>query len=457
MSKPLWIRSPLAILAGKEARGGVAVRDGKISELVPSGETPDQPCEIFDASNLVVLPGLINSHHHFYQTLTRAYGPALNKSLFGWLTTLYPVWANLTPDMIRLSTRLALAELLLSGCTCTSDHHYLFTDALGEAIDIQADEVRDLGIRATLSRGSMSLGEKDGGLPPDHVVQSPGAILADSERLIGAYHETGEGALIQIALAPCSPFSVSEELMRETAALARKHNVRLHTHLAETEDENQFCLNTSGVRPLEFLERLDWLGPDVWLAHGIFFDNGELERLGEAGMSVAHCPSSNMYLASGMCRTLELEAAGVNVGLGVDGSASNDCSNLIQETRQAMLLQKLKYGADKVDHLKALTWATQGSARCLGRDGIGRIEVGMQADLALFKLDEPRFSGAEDPLAALVVCGASKADAVMVGGNWRVRDGKVQGLDLGKLIADHSAAASALRAAATPGVEALRF
>ncbi len=285
----------------------------------------------------------------------------------------------------------------------------------------------------------------------------PAYSLADAERLINAHHQAGEGAMIQIALAPCSPFSVSEELMRDTAALARKHSVRLHTHLAETEDENRFCLEMFGVRPLEFLERLDWIGPDVWLAHGIFFDDDEIRRLGAAGMGVAHCPSSNMYLASGMCRTLELEAAGVNVGIGVDGSASNDCSNLIQEARQAMLLQKLKYGAEKVDHMRALHWATQGSARCLGRDDLGRIERGACADLALFKLNEARFSGAGDPLAALVVCGATRADAVMVGGDWRVLNREIQGLDMERVIADHSAAARELRQAAPAGMEALRF
>ncbi len=449
MGTPLWIRNPLAVLAD-DAGGGIVLEDGKIGELVRPGATPSiAEFDTFDASEHVVLPGLINSHHHFYQTLTRAYGPALNKALFPWLTALYPVWAKLTPEMIHLSTRLALAELLLSGCTCASDHHYLFNDVLGDAIDIQAEEARAMGIRAVLTRGSMSLSEKDGGLPPDTVVQTADDILRDSERLISAHHEAGAGALIQIALAPCSPFSVTDDLMRQTAQLARSHGVRLHTHLAETEDENAFCLERSGVRPLDYLEQVDWIGSDIWLAHGIFFNDEEIRRLGQAGMSVSHCPSSNMYLASGTCRTLELEAAGVDVGLGVDGSASNDCSNLIQEARQAMLLQKLHYGAENVDHFSAFRWGTEGSANCLGRSDLGRIEVGAQADLALFRLDEPRFSGAGDPLAALVVCGAARADAVMVGGEWRVRNGGIDGLDLAKLIADHSAAARSLREAAS--------
>lgn len=456
MGNALWIKNPLAILADG-AGGGIVVENGKIAELVPAGGMPAcADLEIFDASAHVVLPGLINSHHHFYQTLTRAYGPALNKALFPWLVALYPVWAKLTPEMIRLSTRLALAELLLSGCTCASDHHYLFNDVLGEAIDIQAEEARGLGMRAVLTRGSMSLSEKDGGLPPEAVVQNPDEILRDSERLISAYHDASEASLVQIALAPCSPFSVTDDLMRETAALARTHGVRLHSHLAETEDENRFCLESKGGRPLDYLEQVDWMGPDVWLAHGIFFEDEEIQRLGEAGMSVSHCPSSNMYLASGMCRTLELEAAGVAVGLGVDGSASNDYSNLIQEARQAMLLQKLQYGAEKVDHFAAFRWATEGSAKCLGRNELGHMQPGAQADLALFKLDEPRFSGAGDPLAALLVCGATKADAVMIGGEWRVRSGEIIGLDLAKLIAEHSIAASELREAAG-GANNLRF
>ncbi len=456
MGKPLWIRNPLAVLA-EDADGGIVVEAGKISELVPDGARPlAAEFETFDASEHVVLPGLINSHHHFYQTLTRAYGPALNKALFPWLTALYPIWAKLTPEMVRLSTRLAMAELLLSGCTCASDHHYLFNSALGDAIDIQVEEARALGIRAVLTRGSMSLSQKDGGLPPETVVQSADDVLGDSERLIAAHHETGDGALIQIALAPCSPFTVTDDLMKETAKLARAHGVRLHTHLAETEDENRFCLERNGMRPLDYLEQVDWIGSDVWLAHGIFFDDGEIRRLGRAGMSVSHCPSSNMYLASGTCRTLALEAAGVAVGLGVDGSASNDCSNLIQEARQAMLLQKLHYGAERVDHFAALRWATAGSARCLGRGDLGRIEVGARAVRALFKLDEPRFSGAGDPLAALVVCGATRADAVMVAGGWRVRGGEIAGLDLAGLIAEHSAAAHTLRETAGD-LQNLRF
>ena len=283
----------------------------------------------------------------------------------------------------------------------------------------------------------MSLSQEDGGLPPKSVVHDAETILADSERLVRRYHQPGAGAMVQIALAPCSPFSVTTELMSQTADLARRHGVRLHTHLAETNDETQFCLDSVCLRPLDYLESVGWLADDVWLAHGIHFNDEEIERLGRAGTGICHCPSSNMVLGSGICRTLELEAAGVPLGLGVDGSASADSSNLIQEVRQAMLLGRLKYGASRVSHLDALRWATLGSARCLGRDDLGVIAEGKQADLALFKLDEPRFCGAGDPLAALVLCGAHRADRVMVAGKWVVEDGRIPGLDLEALMARH--------------------
>ena len=449
--KPIWIRNPLAILAD-EAGGGVLVAGGKIVELIGAGSEPqtlaDGEYSVFDASAHVVLPGLVNVHHHFYQTLTRAYPDALNKALFPWLQSLYPVWAGLDEEMIAASTRLALAELLLSGCATASDHHYLFTDALANAVDIEVEAAREIGIRMTVTRGSMSLGEDDGGLPPQSVVQSGDRILADCERTVGLFHEPGEGAKVQIALAPCSPFSVTHEIMRETADLARRLGVRLHTHLAETHDETDFCIKLFGKRPLDYLEDCGWLADDVWLAHGIHFDDAEIERLGRARVGIAHCPSSNMLLSSGICRGLDLEAAGAPVGIGVDGSASNDGSNLIQEVRQALLIQKLHYGAEAVDHHRVLRWATQGSAACLGRDDIGAIAVGKQADMALFRLDEPRFSGAGDPLAALVLCGATRADAVMVAGHWRVLDAALCDRDIQELMVRHGKAARALAAKA---------
>ncbi|MEH6591888.1 MAG: 8-oxoguanine deaminase [Halioglobus sp.] len=441
----IWLKNPLAILSAGNADGGLVIEAGKIVELVASGHRPEEQCQqVFDASKHVVLPGLVNTHHHFYQTLTRVHRDALGKPLFPWLQSLYPVWAKLSPEHIALSTRLALVELLLSGCTTAADHHYLFPPGLEKAIDIQAEVASDIGIRAMLTRGSMSLSQKDGGLPPDTVVQDEDAILADSERLIDKYHQREEGAMLQIALAPCSPFSVTREIMVASSELARKHGVRLHTHLAETHDETDFCLDMFGMRPVDYLEDTGWLNPQVWLAHGIHFSDSEVARLGAAGVGISHCPSSNMILASGVCQTLALENAGASVGLGVDGSASNDGSNMMQEVRMAFLLQRLYHGADRVGHLDALRWATEGSARCLGRDDIGSIAVGKQADLAMFCLDELRFSGSGDPLAALVLCGAHRADRVMVKGEWLVADGEYLGGDVAQLIADHSASALAL-------------
>ncbi len=445
MTEPIWIKDPLAILADGAARG-VVVRDGEIVELVAAGEAPRTAgAKAFDAGGHVVLPGLINTHHHFYQTLTRALPAALDRELFPWLKALYPVWARLTPEALDLAVTVAMAELMLSGCTTTTDHHYVFPAGLEDGIDIEVAAAQRLGLRVLLTRGSMNLSERDGGLPPDSVVQDEDAILADSERLIGRYHQRGEGAMTQVALAPCSPFSVTTSLMRATADLARKHDVRLHTHLAETEDENDFCHQLYGCRPLDYLEQCGWLDDRVWLAHGIHFKAEEMPRLAKAGVSVSHCACSNQVLGSGHCPVCELEAVGVHVGIGVDGSASNDGSNLMQEVRAAFLIQRARYGVTKVSHKDALRWATEGSAACVGRRELGRIAVGKRADLALFKLDELRFSGHGDPLAALVLCGAHRADHVMVDGRWTVENGAIPGLDLADLMRRHQAAAKALQ------------
>lgn len=442
-----WLKSPLAIFTANDsdARGGLVIEDGKIAQLLALGESPSIPCsQVFDAREHVILPGLINTHHHFYQTLTRAWAPVVNQPLFPWLKTLYPVWARLTPAKLELASKVALAELLLSGCTTAADHHYLFPQGLDNAIDVQVEAVRGLGMRAMLTRGSMSLGEDDGGLPPQQTVQQGEVILADSQRLIHSYHERGEGAQIQIALAPCSPFSVTPEIMRASAELAAELDVRLHTHLAETLDEEEFCLQRFGLRTVDYLDSVGWLGPRTWLAHGIHFNPDEIARLGAAGTGICHCPSSNMRLASGIAPTVDLEAAGATVGLGVDGSASNDASNMILEARQALYLQRLRYGAEQITPERALGWATRGSAHLLGRSDIGQLAVGKQADLALFKLDELRFSGSHDPLSALLLCGADRADRVMIGGKWRVIDGQIEGLDVKGLIADHRQAAAQL-------------
>ncbi len=441
-SKTLWLRNPLAVLG--DAPGGIVVQGGRIAELVPEGGAPSMPAKAFDASQHVVIPGLINTHHHFYQTLTRAFPPALDRTLFPWLQALYPVWARLTPDALDAAATVALAELLLSGCTTTTDHHYVFPAGLDDAIDIEAAAAARLGIRAVLTRGSMDLSERDGGLPPDSVVQDADTILADSERLIARYHDPAPHAMLQIALAPCSPFSVTTGLMRRTAELAARTGVRLHTHLAETADEAAFCQARFGCSPLDYLENCGWLRPGTWLAHGIHFSAPEITRLAAGGVGVTHCPCSNQALASGACPVCALERAGAAVGLGVDGSASNDASNLMQEVRAAFLLQRHVNGIEAVSHLDALRWATAGSAACLGRPELGRIVPGAAADLAFFKLDELRFSGAGDPLAALVLCGAHRADQVMVGGRWVVVDGAIPGLDVQALMARHAGAARGL-------------
>ncbi|MGD0639701.1 MAG: 8-oxoguanine deaminase [Roseiarcus sp.] len=436
-----WIKDPLAIFADGAERG-LVVEGGRIVETIPRGREPAAPVDAaFDASRHVVLPGLVNTHHHFYQTLTRAHPAAINRELFPWLTALYPIWARLKPRHLRLAARLALTELILSGCTTAADHHYLFPMGLENAVDIEVEEARALGIRMTVTRGSMNRGRKDGGLPPDSVVQDADAILADSERVLKLFHDPNAGAQIRVALAPCSPFSIDKGLMSETARLAERYDCQLHTHLCETRDEERFCLEMYGVRPVDLLEETGWMSKRTWLAHGIHFSPEEIARLGRAGVGVCHCAASNMVLASGICPTRELEAAGAPVGLGVDGSASNDSSNMMEALRHALMIGRLRYGAAKVTHLDVLRWASEGSARCLARDDIGRIALGYEADLAMFTLDEPRFSGAHDPLAALVLCGAHRADRVMIAGEWRVVDGAPVGVDLAALMAEHREAA----------------
>ena len=439
----LWIKDPLAIFA-PDAERGVVVEAGFIVELVPAGKTPTAPCSAtFDASNHVVIPGLVNAHHHFYQTLTRAHPQAINKSLFPWLVALYPIWARLTESQLRIATRLALTELLLSGCTTAADHHYLYPRGLEHAVDVEVEEAKKLGMRITATRGSMNRSQKDGGLPPDSVVQDDDTILTDSERVLKLFHDTKPGAMTKIALAPCSPFSVTPALMAETAKLADKYDCQLHTHLAETADEDRYCQEVYGKRPLDLLEEVGWMSPRTWLAHGVHFEAAEVARLGKAGVGVCHCAASNMVLASGVCKSCELDDAGAPVGLGVDGSASNDSSNMMEALRHALLLGGLRYPAERITHNEVLRWGSEGSALCLGRRDIGKIEVGRCADLALFTLDEPRFSGAHDPLAALVLCGAHRADRVMVGGEWRVVDGAPVGVDVKALVAAHRAMARA--------------
>jgi len=441
----IWIKDPLTVFVGEHEqppKRGILIEDGVISELLDT--VPDQFDASMDASNLVVLPGLINTHHHFYQTLTRSVRSAINRPLFPWLEALYPIWAHLKEDDVRLSTELAAVELLLSGCTTAVDHHYIVSPQIPDPFSIQVETAQSTGIRAVICRGSMSLSQKDGGLPPDSVVQSDDDVLQESEAFIRKWHDPKPGAMTQVALAPCSPFSVSKQLMLDTANLARREQVLLHTHLAETEDENTFCVARYGQRPLDYLEEVDWLRSTTWLAHGIHFNRAEIERLGRAGLGVSHCPTSNMILGSGLCPASDLENAGVRIGLGVDGSASADSSNMMQEVRQALLLQRLHAPPEAITPERALTWGTKGGAALIQRNDIGAIAIGRQADLAFFSLDELRFSGAEDPLSALVLSGAYRAKHVMVAGDWLVSDYQLTRLDEHALRNAHDEAAKGL-------------
>jgi 8-oxoguanine deaminase len=423
--------------------GGIYVADNVIQQIGPSEQLPQHADVILDARGLVILPGLVNTHHHFSQTLTRNLPAAQNATLFTWLLTHYPIWAGLTPDAIQVSTRIAMAELLLSGCT-TSDHTYLWPN--GARLDDQIEAGRTVGMRFHAARGSMSVGESQGGLPPDSVVEDEDAILRDSQRVIEAYHDAGRYAMLRIVLAPCSPFSVSPDLMRESAKMARSYGVHLHTHLAETRDEERYCRETFGRSPVELAEELDWMGPDVWHAHMVHPSEAEVERLGRTRTGVAHCPSSNMRLASGIAPIGPLRRAGARVGLGVDGSASNDGSHLLAEARQALLLQRVGGDPAALSAQEALWLATRGGAAVLGRDDIGSLAPGMAADFVGYRLDSLGLAGGavHDPLAALVFCQPQSVDLSVINGRVRVRAGQLVDIDLPPLIERHNAIARAL-------------
>jgi len=434
--------------------GGLYVRDGFIEAVGPTSELPTQADEVLDLSGHIILPGLVNTHHHFYQTLTRAVPAAQDANLFNWLKTLYPIWARMTPEDIFISTQTALAELALSGCTSASDHLYLFPN--GSRLDDEIAAAGEMGVRIQASRGSMSLGESKGGLPPDSVVDTESNILRDSQRLIETYHDPKPGAFVQIVLAPCSPFSVTGELMKQSAKLAREYKVHLHTHLAETEDEQAFCLQKFGYRPVPYMQSVDWVGEDVWFAHAVYVDNEEVKTFASHGCGVAHCPSSNMRLASGIAPIKEYLAAGVKVGLGVDGSASNDGSHLLAEVRQAMLLARLKEGitgfslSNDPDRKlmtarTALEMATRGGAAVLGRSDIGSLEAGKCADFFAVDLNRLDYAGAlHDPVSAVVFCHPVRADHTVVGGRFIVKEGRLIPVDERKLVDKHNQAAKRL-------------
>jgi len=433
------------------ANGGIFIRDGFIESVGESRSLPPNADEILDLTDHIVLPGLINTHHHFYQTLTRVVPAAQNANLFNWLKTLYPIWARMTPDDIHTSTQTALAELALSGCTTASDHLYLFPN--GSKLDDEIAAGREIGLRLQASRGSMSLGESKGGLPPDSVVDSEEAILKDSQRLIETYHDPKPGAMTQIVLAPCSPFSVTSELMSESAKLARQYDVHLHTHLAETQDEEVFCEQKFGHRPVAYMQSVEWVGKDVWFAHSVYVNQAEIKVYAQSGCGVAHCPSSNMRLASGIAPLREYLKAGVKVGLGVDGSASNDSSHMLAEVRQAMLLARLREGVEGaslstnssgeiLSARKALELATLGGAAVLGRKDIGSLEAGKCADFIAINLNRLDYAGAlHDPVSAIVFCSPRQVDYNIVGGKYIVKQGQIQTLDLHKQIAKHNKAA----------------
>jgi len=430
----ILIRNAASLVTMNPAReeiagGDVLIRDGVIAAvgqgLAPTGE-------VLDATGCVVTPGLVNTHHHLYQTLTRAVPGGQDALLFGWLKTLYPIWARFGPEEMRVSALAGLAELALSGCTLTSDHLYLYPN--GARLDDTIEAAAEIGLRFHPTRGAMSIGESRGGLPPDALVEDEAAILKDMERVVDAFHDPAPGAMVRVGLAPCSPFSVSRELMRETALLARDRGVMLHTHLAENDEDVAYSLASFGCRPGQYAEDLGWTGADVWHAHCVRLDPGEIGLFARSRTGVAHCPCSNCRLGSGIAPLRAMRDAGVRVGLGVDGSASNDAGNLLAEARQAMLLQRVARGADAMSAREALEIATLGGAQVLGRDDCGALEPGRRADIAVWDMRGIEAAGAWDPVAALVLCGPMRVRDLLVEGRRVVRDGHLATLDLPRVI-----------------------
>ncbi|MEM7378195.1 MAG: 8-oxoguanine deaminase [Pseudomonadota bacterium] len=438
--------------AGEELQNAALyAEDGVIAAIGPGEGLPQHADLVIDMRHHVVLPGLVNCHHHLYQNLTRVIPAAQDASLFGWLRALYPLWAGLTPEAIRVSTTLGLVELLLSGCTTSSDHHYLFPR--GCQLDDQIEAALALGVRFHAMRGSMSIGESAGGLPPDQVVEDESHILADSQRLIERWHDPDRYALLRVGLAPCSPFSVSRDLMRASAELARQYGVRLHTHLAENAEDIRFCEQVYGMRPGDYAASCGWLGDDVWHAHCVHLDGHESAAFAETGTGVAHCPCSNMRLGSGIAPVRQWLDQGVRVGLGVDGSASNDGADLRAEARQALLLQRVQHGANRFTAREALSLATRGGAAVLGRNDIGSLEVGKACDVVAWRTDSIAFAGFDaDPVAAITLGNPGHVNHALVQGRARVCDGEPVDVDLPRLLQQHRrAAADLINAAPVPG------
>lgn len=420
--------------AGTEITGGdVRLRGGMIAET-GTGLAADG-AEVLDARGCVVTPGLVNTHHHLYQSLTRAVPGAQDALLFGWLRTLYPIWARFGPEDMRVSALTGLAELALSGCTLTSDHLYLFPN--GARLDDTIEAAAEIGLRFHPTRGAMSIGESAGGLPPDSLVEAEPTILRDMERVADSFHDPRPGAMVRVGFAPCSPFSVSRELMRDAAVLAREKGVMLHTHLAENDEDVAFSLARFGCRPGQYAEELGWTGADVWHAHCVKLDAAEIGLFARTRTGVAHCPCSNCRLGSGIAPVRAMRDAGVRVGLGVDGSASNDAGALVAEARQAMLLQRVARGADAMSPREALRIATRGGAEVLGRDDCGRIAPGLRADIAVWDLSGVEAAGAWDPVAALVLCGPLRVRDLIVEGRRVVAEGRLATIDLPRVLEDH--------------------
>jgi cytosine/adenosine deaminase-related metal-dependent hydrolase len=424
--------------AGRETHdGGLYARDGRIEHVGPSRALPKTADKTLDLSGHVVVPGLVNTHHHLYQNLTRVVPAGQDQLLFGWLKSLYPIWARMGPEHIRASALVGLAELMLSGCTTTSDHLYMFPN--GARLDDEIDVAREIGIRFTATRGAMSIGESAGGLPPDSVVEKPDAILGDCERVIAQFHDPSPLSMLRVALAPCSPFSVSRELMRDTAILAARHKVGLHTHLAENAEDIAYSLATFGVRPGQYVEEAGWTGPHVWHAHCCALDDAEIGLFSRTGTGIAHCPTSNMRLGSGIAPIRKMLDRGVKIGLGVDGSASNDRGDLMLEARMAMLAQRAGGNAAGLTAREVLRIATRGGAAVLGRGTeIGQLAPGFAADFVAFPVDPPQMAGTEwDPVAGLVFCAPQRAGHVVINGRPVVVDGRIVTIDVREALARH--------------------
>jgi cytosine/adenosine deaminase-related metal-dependent hydrolase len=454
LTATLLLRASLLFTGADEIENGwVLARDGIIAE-VGSGQKPAAD-QVVDLPNCIAVPGLVNTHDHMYQWATRGYVP--DGGLFEWLRALYPVWAQIDADTVRIAARAAMARLLLCGCTLSSDHHYVFPRGRAGIFEALVETARELGLRFHPCRGSMSLGESKGGLPPDSVVEEPDAILAHTEEMIRRFHDPAPGSMCRVVVAPCSPFSVTPELMRDSAELARRNGVCLHTHLAETLDEERFCIDRFGKRPLDMMEDLGWTGGDVWYAHGIHFNDAEVVRVAGSGTGVAHCPSSNMRLGAGACRVDDLVHAGAKVGLGVDGAASNEDSNLAVELHQALLVARMRASmkgridaATALDSRGAWRLATAGGAGCLGRDDCGTLEPGKCADVAFFRLDDLEHAGMSDPLAALALAPPARAEVVVVNGRIVVRDGRLITGDETTIATELAVASKRLRARTRP-------